>query len=175
MKYNEKTLEVKNIYKGKFINLDVHKVLLPNNTTAYREVVIHPGAVAILPIDKEGKILFVKQFRKAVEAELLEIPAGKIEAGEDPEKCALRELEEETGFSASKLIYISKIYTSPGFSNEIIYIYLAKDLIVGKKNLDEDEFLDLNKHTLVEALNLIKSGKIIDAKTITAILLMQNY
>lgn len=175
MRYNEKTLEVENIYKGKIINLNIHKVILPNNTVAYREVITHPGAVAILPIDKEGKILFVKQFRKAVEEELLEIPAGKMEAGEDPEKCALRELEEETGFLASQLIFISTIYTSPGFSNEVIHIYLAKDLIVGKRNLDEDEFIDLYKYNFIEALNLIKSGKIKDAKTIAAILLTQNF
>ncbi len=175
MKYNEKTLEVETIYEGRMINLNVHKVMLPNNNTAYREIVVHPGAVAILPIDKDGRILFVKQFRKAVEEELLEIPAGKIEPGEDPEKCALRELEEETGFLASQLLFMNKIYTSPGFSNEVIYIYLAKDLITGKRNLDDDEFIDLYKLDLAEALNLIKLGKIKDAKTITAILLLQNF
>lgn len=175
MKYNERTLEVKNIYKGRILNLNIHKVILPNNTTANREIVVHPGAVAILPIDKEGKIIFVKQYRKAVEEELLEIPAGKIETGEDPEQCAMRELEEETGFFASQLIFINKIYTSPGFSNEVIYIYLAKGLAIGKKNPDEDEFIDLYKYNFLDALNLIKSGKIKDAKTIAAILLMQNY
>ena len=175
MKYNEKTLEVENIYKGKIINLNVHKVILPNNTTANREIVVHPGAVAILPIDEEGKIIFVNQFRKAVEEELLEIPAGKIEVGEDPKKCAMRELEEETGFLASQLMFMNKIYTSPGFSDEVIYIYLAKDLTIGKKNLDEEEFIDLYKYSFVDALNLIKSGGIKDAKTIAAILLMQNY
>ncbi|MFA7572794.1 MAG: NUDIX hydrolase [Lutispora sp.] len=167
----EKTMNRKTIYSGKVITLDVETVLLPNNKVASREIVRHPGAVAILPIDDQGNIYFVKQFRKAIEHELLEIPAGKLEKGEEPSQCALRELQEEIGFTSIKLTFITQIYTSPGFADEKIYIFKAENLVKSELVKDEDEFINIYRYRPDEAFNMIKNGKIRDAKTIAALLL----
>lgn len=167
----EKTMNRKTIYSGKVITLDVETVLLPNNKVASREIVRHPGAVAILPIDDQGNIYFVKQFRKAIEHELLEIPAGKLEKGEEPSQCALRELQEEIGFTSIKLTFITQIYTSPGFADEKIYIFKAENLVKSELMKDEDEFINIYRYRPDEAFNMIKNGKIRDAKTIAALLL----
>ena len=165
----EKTLEVSNIYSGKVINLDVETVLLPNNKKAKREIVRHPGAVAILPLNNKGEIYFVKQYRKAIDMELLEIPAGKIENDEKPKNCALRELQEEIGFTADKLTFIGEFYTSPGFANEKIFIYKAEELTQSRLTMDEDEFINIVKYSKCEAIEMIKKGTIKDAKTVLAL------
>lgn len=165
----EKTLEISNIYMGKVINLDIETVLLPNNKKAKREIVRHPGAVAILPLNDKGEIYFVKQYRKAVDMELLEIPAGKIENDEEPENCALRELQEEIGFTADKLTFIGEFYTSPGFANEKIFIYKAEELTQSRLTMDEDEFINIVKYSKCDALKMIKKGIIKDAKTVLAL------
>lgn len=167
----EKTMNRKTIYSGKAITLDVETVLLPNNKVASREIVRHPGAVAILPIDDQGNIYFVKQFRKAIEHELLEIPAGKLEKGEEPSQCALRELQEEIGFTSNKLTFITQIYTSPGFADEKIYIFKAENLVKSELMKDEDEFINIYRYRPDEAFEMIKNDKIRDAKTIAALLL----
>ncbi|WP_372995609.1 NUDIX hydrolase [Lutispora sp.] len=166
----EKTIKNINIYSGKVVKLDIETVLLPNNKTADREIVRHPGAVAILPIDNLGYIYFVKQFRKAIDNELLEIPAGKIEHGEDPSQCALRELQEEIGYTSNKLTYITKIYTSPGFADEKIYIFKAEELVKSERIKDDDEFINICRFKPGEAFEMIKNGTITDAKTIVALL-----
>jgi len=166
----EKTIMSKNIYSGKVVKLDIETVLLPNKKTTEREIVRHPGAVAILPIDDSGYIYFVKQFRKAIDMELLEIPAGKIEHGEDPFQCALRELQEEIGYTSNKLTYITEIYTSPGFADEKIYIYKAEDLIKSELTKDDDEFINIYRYNPDKAFEMIKKGAITDAKTIVALL-----
>jgi len=166
----EKTIMSKNIYTGKIVKLDIETVLLPNSKTAEREIVRHPGAVAILPIDNSGYIYFVKQFRKAVDKDLLEIPAGKIEYGEDPSQCALRELQEEIGYTSNKLSYITEIYTSPGFADEKIYIYKAEELVKSERVKDDDEFINIYRFKPDEAFEMIKKGEITDAKTIVALL-----
>lgn len=165
----EKTLEINNIYLGKIINLDIETVLLPNNKKAKREIVRHPGAVAILPINDKGEIYFVKQYRKAIDMELLEIPAGKIENGEEPKNCALRELQEEIGFAADKLTFIGEFYTSPGFANERIFIYKAEGLTQSRLTMDEDEFINIVKYGKYEAVEMMKKGMIKDAKTVLAL------
>ncbi len=165
----EKTMEKKNIYSGKIISLDVETVLLPNNEKAEREIVRHPGAVAILPINNNKEIYFVKQFRKAVEMELLEVPAGKLESGESPSLCAIRELQEEIGFKAKKLTLLGKFYSSPGFSNEIIYVYKAEDLTESKLSTDDDEFINVVKFSIEDAIEMLNKGLIIDAKTAIAL------
>lgn len=165
----EKTLEISNIYLGKVINLDIETVLLPNNKKAKREIVRHPGAVAILPINDRGEIYFVRQYRKAIDMELLEIPAGKIENGEEPKNCALRELQEEIGFTADKLTFIGEFYTSPGFADEKIYIYKAEELTQSRLKMDEDEFINIIKCDKYEAIEMIKKGMIKDAKTVLAL------
>lgn len=166
----EKTIKSENIYSGKVVKLDIETVVLPNDKIAKREIVRHPGAVAILPIDNLGNIYFVKQFRKAIDNELMEIPAGKLEAGEEPSECALRELQEEIGFTSNKLTYITKIFTSPGFADEKIYIFKAENLVKSELKKDDDEFIKIYKYTPDEAFGMIKNGTITDAKTIIALL-----
>jgi len=165
----EKTLTSQLIYDGKIIKLSLDTVLLPNNKQATREIVRHPGAVGILAVTKENRILLVKQFRKPLDQELLEIPAGKLELNEDPKDSALRELKEETGYSATNMVQFSKFYTSPGFADEIIYLFIAEGMEKGIANPDEDEFVELLEFTLEECLEMIQAGIIIDAKTIIAI------
>ena len=167
---NEKTVERKSIYKGRIINLRVDKVLLPDGREAFREIVEHPGAVAVVPVLPDGKIVLVSQFRKPVEETLLEIPAGKLESGEDAEKCAERELEEETGFRAGKLEKLASFFPSPGFSDERIHLFEAGELQKGIKNTEHDEFIEVVCLTVPEILKLIREGKIKDAKTIIGIL-----
>ncbi len=169
MENYEKTLKLDNIYSGKILKLDVETVLLPNNNQAKREIVRHPGAVAILPISEEGEIYFVKQFRKALNTELIEIPAGKLEKDENPRECALRELQEEIGFTANKLVLLGSFYSSPGFTNEIIYIYKAEGLIKSKLEMDEDEFINVVKYSIEESLEMLAKDTFKDAKTVIAL------
>src|SRR5690606_4980625 len=116
MSFEEKTMKTEKIYEGKMLNLRIDTVELPDKKYSKREIVEHPGAVAIVPITEEGEVILVKQYRKAVEKELLEIPAGKLEIGEEPRETAIRELKEETGFSSAKIEYITEFYTSAGFT-----------------------------------------------------------
>ncbi|WLD91905.1 NUDIX hydrolase [Alkalihalobacillus sp. AL-G] len=172
-KLEEKTLSTKVLYNGKIIDLVLEEVELPNGNRSQREVVKHPGAVAILAINPENKIVLVKQYRKPLNRSIIEIPAGKLEKGESPESCARRELEEETGFRIDRLTHIQSFYTSPGFADEIVHIYFADSLKKGTVQLDEDEFVDLMEVSLDEALELMKSNEIYDAKTAFAIQFLQ--
>ena len=171
-KFEEKTLSSKTIYDGKIISLRLEEVELPDGNRAKRELVQHPGAVALIPITNEGKLILVKQFRKSLNRTLVEIPAGRIEIGEDPRVTAIRELEEETGYGAGKVTYIQSFATSPGFANEIIHLYLAEDLyeIENPAAGDEDEFIELLEVTINEAEQLVASGEIYDAKTAFAVI-----
>jgi len=176
-KYEEKTINSTPIYTGKVISLNVDEVTLPNGKTSKRELIKHPGAVAIIPITNEGKIILVEQYRKALERSLIETPAGKLEPGEEPEVSARRELEEETGFGCEKLTYIQSFATSPGFADEIIHIYVAEGLykIENAASLDEDEFVDLIEATIEESLEMMNNGQIFDAKTAYSILWAKDY
>lgn len=167
--FTEKTINTTTIFEGKIINVYVKDVRLPNGKESKREVVEHPGAVAIIAKTDDDKYLFVRQFRKPLEKTIVEIPAGKLEKGEDPKETAKRELFEETGYIADKLEYIISFYTSPGFANEIIHLYEASNLKEGKPHTEEDEFVDVLKLSLEEAKELIKKKEIIDAKTLYAI------
>ncbi|MCY9376590.1 ADP-ribose pyrophosphatase [Bacillus sp. T17B1] len=171
----EKTISKEQIFSGKVIDLYVEDVELPNGKTSKREIVKHPGAVAILAVTDEGKIIMVKQFRKPLERAIVEIPAGKLEKGEEPEYTALRELEEETGYTAKKLTKITAFYTSPGFADEIVHVFLAEELSVleEKRELDEDEFVEVMEVTLEDALKLVESREVYDAKTAYAIQYLQ--
>jgi ADP-ribose pyrophosphatase len=173
-RFEELTLSTQPIYQGKVISLQVDTVRLPNGNTATREIVKHPGAVAVLAL-VEGKMLVVEQYRKALERHQIEIPAGKLEAGENPLDAAKRELEEETGYRCDTLKLICSFYTSPGFADEVIHLYVGEHLIKGDANLDEDEFLDVESITLEQAQQYMREGQISDAKTITAIYAWQVY
>lgn len=165
---NEVTLSTKPIFEGKVITLQVDTVRLPDGNTATREVVRHPGAVAVLALH-DGKMLVVDQFRQPMGRCEIEIPAGKLEPGEDPMEAAARELEEETGYRCGEIKLLQSFYTSPGFADEIIHLYVTNDLAIGEMSPDADEFLELSEITLNEAYQYIKEGRISDAKTIMAV------
>ena len=157
------------VYSGKFLHLKKDLVQLPDGKTTYREYLIHPGAVAIMPILSDGRILLERQFRYPVDAAMIEIPAGKLELGEDPLLCAQRELLEETGYSAKSWEFLGRIHPVISYSTEIIDIYLAKDLSLGERALDDGEFLDVFAATLDEMHAWIAEGKITDVKTIISV------
>lgn len=171
--FEEKTLTRKEIFNGRMIQVVVDEVLLPNGQTSTRELVFHPGAVAIIPITDQNKLIMVKQYRKPIEKVLLEIPAGKIDPDEvnHPQETAARELEEETGYRANSLTLVTSMYVSPGFANELLHIYFAQDLrkVSDPRPMDDDEILELYQLTLNEAKEAIANGCIRDAKTIVAI------
>ncbi|MEH7354063.1 NUDIX hydrolase [Neobacillus drentensis] len=174
-KLEEKTLQSEEIFSGKVISLHLQDVELPNGKQAKREIIKHPGAVAILAITNDNKVVMVEQYRKALERTIVEIPAGKLEKGEEPAVCARRELEEETGYECEHLELLTSFYTSPGFADEIIHVFLAKGL-TKKENaaaLDEDEFVNLEELTLEEVEQYVKEQKIYDAKTIFAVQYLQ--
>jgi ADP-ribose pyrophosphatase len=171
----EKTLSTQQIFTGKVISLQVDEVELPNGKKAKRELIKHPGAVAIISITAENKLVLVEQYRKALQRTIVEIPAGKLEKGEEPLECAKRELEEETGYECKSIELITSFYTSPGFADEIVHVYLAKGL--SKKEdaagLDEDEFVNLLEWSLEEAKAAIEAKQIYDAKTVFAVQYLQ--
>ncbi|WP_425061141.1 ADP-ribose pyrophosphatase [Sporomusa carbonis] len=167
----EKLIKTTRLFEGKVINLRRDEVMLPSGRTGTREVVEHPGAVAVVPMTKDGKVIMVRQFRHPVQQVILEVPAGKLDPGERPEACALRELAEETGFVANKLRKLTSMYTTPGFSNEIIHLYLAEDLVESNKQPDEDEFINTELYTTEQIRDMIASGEICDAKSLVALYL----
>ena len=169
MELIEKTLERQPIFDGRIIKVHVDKVELPNGSTSTREIVNHPGGVGILALDKENNVLIVTQYRYAYQQTLPEIPAGKLERGEDPYHAALRELKEETGASAEKLTSLGNVYPSPGFSDEIIRLYLARNLTWGEMQPD-DEFLEVQRIPFHILVDRILTGEITDAKTCIAVL-----
>ncbi|MGT2911681.1 NUDIX hydrolase [Streptococcus cameli] len=174
MEFEEKTIARKEIFKGHIFDVVVDDVELPNGLgQAKRELIFHKGAVCVLALTPEGKIILVKQYRKAIEKISYEIPAGKLEVGEagSEEAAALRELEEETGYTSHNLTLLHDFYSAIGFCNERLRLYLADDLVKVDNPLpqDEDEVIELLEVTLAEALDLIASGDICDAKTIMAI------
>ena len=161
-------------FSGRLIDLYLDQVELPNGETTTREWIDHPGAVCLIPILPDGKICLIRQFRYGPREEFIEIPAGKLDAGEAPLDCAYRELEEETGYRTNKLTFLTNIHPAIGFSNEKMWMYLAEELELSKKKLDEDEFLELLTTPLNIALEWVFSGKITDVKTIIGIMWMKE-
>jgi ADP-ribose pyrophosphatase len=159
----------KNIYSGKVVTLNIDTVTLPNGVTIDLEIVRHPGAAAVVPLKEDGTVVLIKQFRHAAGGFIYEIPAGKLHPGEDPKHCAARELEEEIGYQARKLDLLSSIFTAPGFTDEVIHIYKATELTKGRQNLDRDEVLEIVEVTLQEAIDMIRVGRIRDAKTMVGL------
>lgn len=172
MNFKEKTVESNLIFSGKVIKLRCDTALLPDGKTAGREVVEHPGGVCVAAVDSDDNLLLVKQFRYPYREEILEIPAGKRDkAGDDdPLTCGKRELKEETGYTAKDYISLGELYPTPGYCNEVIYMFAAKNLTAGEQCPDEDEFLDVVKVPFEKAVEMVLSGEIKDAKTQTAIL-----
>ena len=170
MELEEKKLSSEEIFDGVAIHLFRDEILLPNGNKGVREVVRHPGAVCVLPLTQDGQVIFVNQFRYALNKVTLEVPAGKLEKGEDPTEAALRELSEETGIEAKKIVPVGALYTTPALMDEIIYMYIATELTQGEQHLDEDEFVNAVKIPLEKAVEMVMNGEIRDAKTQTIIL-----
>jgi len=169
MQFKEKTIKKTYVHKGKILNLRRDDIELPNGAAAIREVVEHSGGSAVLCV-MDGKVLLVKQFRYPYKEEIWEIPAGKLNPGETPEQTAIRELEEECGVRAERVIKLFDVYPSPGYTDEIIRIYRAEGLTKTHVNLDEDEFLTGKWFEEAELKNMIKNGEIKDGKTLIALL-----
>jgi ADP-ribose pyrophosphatase len=169
------TIERETIFEGKVVRLYLDKVLLPNGKEAEREVVLHWGAVGMVALDDEEKVFLVRQYRHPTGRELIEIPAGKLDPGEEPLDCARRELMEEIGYSAEEWRELTSFYTSPGFSDEMLYLFLARDLKEGVADPEEDEFLEIMHMPLQEALAMVARGEILDSKTIVGLALCHMY
>ena len=171
MNLKEDTLTREYRFRGRIIQLRTDTVRLPNGAEAGREVVEHPGGVCVAPLTEQNELLFVRQYRYPYEEVLLELPAGKRDKnGEDPLECGKRELLEETGATAATCKFLGKVYPTPGFCNEVIYLYLATELSFGKAMPDEDEFVEVERIPLTRAVDMVMSGEITDAKTQIAVL-----
>ena len=170
MDLTERTVSSKTIYEGRILRLRVDTVELPNGKQALREVADHPGGVAIVAIDSDGNLLTVKQYRYVFSRVFEEIPAGKLEPGEDPREAALRELREETGAEPKQLLELGELVVSPGAYGEVLHLYLAEDLELHEQSPDEDEFLEIIKTPFEEMLRRALSGELRDAKTVIGIL-----
>lgn len=160
-------------FRGVIVDVRTDTVRLPNGRTAAREVVTHPGGVAILPLTDDGRAILVRQFRYCVGRVLLEVPAGKLEPGEDPRPAALRELEEEVGMIPDRLEYLGGLYVSPGISTEVIHLYLATGLRRGRRHPDEDEFLHVETLPFPDLLERVMRGEVPDAKTAALVMKTQ--
>jgi ADP-ribose pyrophosphatase len=159
----------KNIYKGRIVNLNLETVTLPNGATVELEIIHHPGAAAVVPMEDARTVVLIRQYRHAVGGYIYEIPAGKLHPGEDPRECAQRELEEEIGYKAGVLDHITSAYTTPGFTDEVIHIYKATQLQRGTQNLGHDEVLEIAEFPLEKTITMIRDGVIKDAKTIVGL------
>ncbi len=169
---NNKVLSTSRIYDGRIINLRLDEVELPDGRHARREVVEHPGASVIVPVDQQGRVYLVRQYRDAAAEELLELPAGKLEPGEEPLACARRECLEELGLEAGSWTHLASFYSSPGFCDELLHCFLARELRQGVSDADRDEFLTPESWPLANLAELL--GQLKDAKSIAGLLLAQQ-
>ncbi len=160
---------VRQIYKGRIVDLRLETVTLPNDLTVTLEMIRHPGAAAIVPVHADGAVTLVRQYRYAAGGYIWESPAGKLDAGEAPSGCAARELQEETGLKAAELVPLGTIFTAPGFCDERIHLFLARQLSPTTPRLDADEVLSVSRMPLRQALDMIRTGAIQDAKTIAGL------
>ncbi len=170
MHLDEKTLSSEQKFDGKIVKLYVDSVELEDGKKSFREVIKHPGGVCVLPLDEEGNVLFVRQFRYPHQKVLLEIPAGKLEYGENHAECGLRELKEETGCTCDRYEYLGSLIPTPAYCGEVIHMYLARGLHYGEQKLDSGEFLDIEKIPLNRAVEMIMNNEIEDSKTQIAVL-----
>ena len=173
MTFEEKTLESERIYEGKILNLRKDTVTVETGTSV-REIVEHNGGAVIVPVTDDGKIIMVKQYRKPAKRVMLEVPAGKIDPGEDHYTTAIRELKEETGYTADNVRFLTKMYPSVGYSEELLYIYMVTGLTPGETDPDENEAIDVVEIPLDELHKMIMEGKIEDAKTIAGVMMVKS-
>ena len=163
------------IFKGRVFDIERVQVRLPDNRQAYYEMVTHPGAVSIIPVDESGRILFVRQFRPAAWREVLELPAGTMEKGEDPMECAMRELREETGMGAYQLQELGAFFLAPGYSSEYLHMFLARDLYKAPLQADLDEFLNVEAIASNKAMEMARKGEFKDGKTLAGLFLAEPF
>ena len=173
MIFEEKTLKSEMVYRGKVLNLRRDEVMTVSGKPSIREIVEHGGGVALVAVTDKGKVTMERQFRKPLERVVLEIPAGKLEDGEDPLSAAGRELAEETGYRAEKIEYLTKYYPSVGYCQEALYMYLCTGLTKGQTDLDEDEAIDIYEYSFEELYDMIDRGELEDGKTMAALLAAQ--
>ncbi len=163
-------VERRGVFKGRVVDLSVERVRLPNGNVCELELIRHPGASAVVPVDDAGRVLLVRQYRHATRGFVLEVPAGKLDPGESPETCALREVEEETGHRPRDLAALGWIWTTPGFTDERIWLFLATGLTPTRQDLQHDEVLTVERLPLADAVARAESGDIVDAKSVCALL-----
>jgi ADP-ribose pyrophosphatase len=168
------------IYTGRVLNLDEDTVRFPDGSTGKLEMIRHPGASAVLPFlddpsSPDPRVVLIRQFRHATDDFIVEVPAGRLDPGESPEQCAARELAEETGYQASRLDRLTTIYTTPGFTDERIHLFMATGLVSGSPKREVDEFLELHQFRWAEVLELVQTGKMADGKTLSAIMFVQCF
>jgi ADP-ribose pyrophosphatase len=168
------------LYSGRIVDLDRDTVRFPDGSVGQLEMLRHPGAAAVVPFiddprDQDPRVLLIRQFRHAAEAFIWEVPAGRLDPGESPEDCALRELEEETGMRARTIERLTTIYTTPGFTDERIHLFLARDLETGSPGREADEFMEIQMVRWSEVGRLIQSGAVQDGKTLTALMFVQCF
>ncbi len=173
MKLKGQLIDEKTLYSGKIFDVKQAKVELPDGRLGIYDIVKSPDACAVVALDDNNNVIMVKQYRPSAEKIMLEIPAGKIDEGEDPAKCALRELSEETGYRAQEIEKLFSIHVSPGFCTEIIHIFKAAKLTLGDTDFDDDEYIQMVKIPLEKTYDMIKNGEIEDAKTISGLLAMK--
>ena len=172
---NFKRIKSQSLYKGKVFDHQVDEIEYESGSKGIREIIIHPGGAVVVPIKNDGKIILVKQFRYPLQKTLIELPAGKLDKGEDPLVCAVRELEEETGYKAKEIKKLGAIYTAPGYCTEILHIYSAKGLIAGDHHREEGEYgMEVLELSLNEIETMINNGEITDSKTIVGIYYLKN-
>lgn len=167
----EKIIDSEPVFKGGFLNVEAVNIVLPDGKRAVHEVVRHPGAVAVIALNEQGEVLLVRQYRTALERVTVEIPAGKLERGEDPLKAAQRELEEETGYTAGRMDYLMPVAVAAGYSDEIIHLYMATELSAGAAHPDEDEFVAAEWVSLDKLVDSVLDARIEDSKTVIAALI----
>ncbi len=163
-------IDRREVFDGRIVKLSVDRVVLPNGNEVDLELIRHPGAAAVVPVDEQGNVLLVRQYRYATGGYLLEVPAGKLDGEESPEVCAVREVEEATGHRAGRLTPLGWIWTTPGFTDEKIWLYLARDLEPTRQQLQQDEVLSVERMAMAEAVRLAADGEIRDAKSVVALL-----
>ena len=168
---NEPTISTRSIFQGRIIDVRVDTIRLPNGRETTREIVEHAPSICVVPVDEDGNVLLVRQYRKPTESFLLEVPAGGIEEGEEPEAATRRELQEEIGHTAAELTELTAFWLAPGWATEYMYAYLARGLTPAVLDSDEDEFIEVVRTPLADVPGLIADGTIQDAKSVASLLL----